>query len=256
MWQQIAMTALVITALFAMWAAVQGLKRKTDPRFERGDDVLAGCGTCAVADTCHAYGREDSSACEVHARVAAGGAAPERGTTSAKSRLARARGAAGRQDPRGHRSGCHERASRHGRAVGMSFADVLDVLVTEFLDRRSPKARHERREAKKEKQVHTPNVGSKDKKVRTSNVGSRSRHIPAAVRDEVHVRDGGQCAFKATSGKRCESRKGLEIDHIVPVSAGGTNELSNLRLLCPAHNLREGERTLGERIMAPFWQQE
>jgi hypothetical protein len=38
-----------------------------------------------------------------------------------------------------------------GRHSMMSFADVLDVLVTEFLDRRSPKARHERREAKKEK---------------------------------------------------------------------------------------------------------
>ena len=139
-----------------------------------------------------------------------------------------------------------------GRFSGMSFADVLDVLVTEFLNRRSPKARHERREAKKNA---TSESVKSDKKVHTPTGGS-ARHIPAAVRDEVYVRDGGQCTFKATSGKRCESRKGLEIDHIVPVSAGGTNEISNLRLLCPAHNLREGERTLGERLMAPFWRRE
>ena len=143
-----------------------------------------------------------------------------------------------------------------GRHSMMSFADVLDVLVTEFLNRRSPEARHDRREAKKGAEVHTSNVGSEDKKVRTPNVGSKKRHIPAAVRDEVYVRDGAQCTFTAASGRRCESRRGLEIDHVVPVSAGGTNDLSNLRLLCPAHNLRAAERALGEHVMAPFWQQE
>jgi 5-methylcytosine-specific restriction endonuclease McrA len=143
-----------------------------------------------------------------------------------------------------------------GRCSGMSFADVLDVLVTEFLDRRSPTARHERREAKKEKEVSTSNVGSKDKKVCTPNVGSKKRNIPAAVKDEVYVRDGGQCTFTGPDETRCESRKGLEIDHIVPVAAGGTNDIDNLRLLCPAHNLRAAEQALGERVMAPFWQRE
>jgi 5-methylcytosine-specific restriction endonuclease McrA len=92
--------------------------------------------------------------------------------------------------------------------------------------------------------------------VRIPNVGSSSRHIPAAVRDAVYVRDGGQCTFTAASGTRCESRKGLEIDHIVPVAAGGNNDASNLRLLCPAHNLRAAEHALGEHVMAPFWRRE
>jgi 5-methylcytosine-specific restriction endonuclease McrA len=72
----------------------------------------------------------------------------------------------------------------------------------------------------------------------------------------VYVRDGGQCTFTGANETRCESRKGLEIDHIVPIAAGGTHEPSNLRLLCPAHNLRAAERTLGKHIMAPFWQRE
>ena len=136
-----------------------------------------------------------------------------------------------------------------GRNSAMSFADVLDVLVTEFLDRRSPTARKERRDAKKKDQnVHTPTGGSRK--------SSSSRHIPAAVRDEVYTRDGGQCAFEARDGTRCGARKGLEIDHVVPVAAGGSNHPSNLRLLCPAHNLRAAERTLGKHVMAPFWRRE
>lgn len=148
-----------------------------------------------------------------------------------------------------------------GRNSDMSFADVFDVIVSEFLQRRSPTARHERREARKaEKEVHTPTSGSgRDKSeqiVRTPTGGSARQHIPAAVRDEVYVRDGGQCSFVGVNQTRCESRKGLEIDHIVPIAAGGTNDPSNLRLLCPAHNLQEAERVLGNQVMMGFWKQE
>jgi hypothetical protein len=52
MLQQLATAVAVITGLFSAWAAVQALKRRTDPRFKRGDDVLAGCGTCAIGDAC------------------------------------------------------------------------------------------------------------------------------------------------------------------------------------------------------------
>jgi len=53
MLHQLLTAAGVITGLFAAWAAVQSLKRRTDPRFHAGDDVLAGCGTCSIADACH-----------------------------------------------------------------------------------------------------------------------------------------------------------------------------------------------------------
>jgi 5-methylcytosine-specific restriction endonuclease McrA len=83
-----------------------------------------------------------------------------------------------------------------------------------------------------------------------------SRHIPIAVRDEVFVRDGGQCAFTTSDGTRCGARKALEIDHIRPMAMGGGNEATNLRLLCAAHNLRAAERMLGRHVMQPFWRQE
>ena len=132
-----------------------------------------------------------------------------------------------------------------GRGSDVSFADVIDVLVTEFLDRRSPAARHDKRELKKRE-------NGPDSRRRECDE-TNAREIPAAVRDAVFVRDGGRCTFTSSDGTRCESRKSLEVDHIRPVAAGGTNQLSNLRLLCAAHNLRAAEVALGRDVMAPFW---
>lgn len=38
----------------------------------------------------------------------------------------------------------------------------------------------------------------------------------------------------------------LEIDHIIPISEGGTNELENLQLLCKHHNCRKGTKSWGD----------
>jgi hypothetical protein len=64
----------------------------------------------------------------------------------------------------------------------------------------------------------------------------RQRNIPAAVRRKIFNRD-KVCQYKdKTSGKICGGRWYLEIDHIQPIWAGGTDEESNLRLLCRNHN--------------------
>lgn len=75
---------------------------------------------------------------------------------------------------------------------------------------------------------------------------STTRHIPRAVRDAVWSRDGGRCTFVSAGGRRCECRRALQIDHIIPFSEGGKTTLSNLRLLCPEHNQLERRRKLGE----------
>lgn len=66
-----------------------------------------------------------------------------------------------------------------------------------------------------------------------------SRHIPADVRRQVWARDGEQCGFVATNGRRCTERAFLEIHHVVPFAAGGASELENLSLRCKAHNSYE-----------------
>jgi hypothetical protein len=63
--------------------------------------------------------------------------------------------------------------------------------------------------------------------------------IPEAIRRSVWTRDQGKCGHQdPKTGRECGSRHFLEIDHIRPVSLGGGNEISNLRLRCRGHNQR------------------
>jgi hypothetical protein len=72
-----------------------------------------------------------------------------------------------------------------------------------------------------------------------------SRHIPAAVKRIVWVRDRGQCAFVATSGRPCESRRNLEFHHVDPYAVGGKATSENVQLRCPAHNRPEAQLFYG-----------
>jgi 5-methylcytosine-specific restriction endonuclease McrA len=73
----------------------------------------------------------------------------------------------------------------------------------------------------------------------------------------VWVRDKGQCAYVGPTGKRCESTWDLEIDHYgTPFGRGGVHSVSNLRLLCRAHNKHEAERVYGNRHMEKYYHRE
>jgi len=78
---------------------------------------------------------------------------------------------------------------------------------------------------------------------------SSVRHVPASVRRAVRARDGDRCTFATDDGVRCEERRALELDHIVPVARGGESSVANLRLRCRAHNQLEAERTFGAGFM-------
>lgn len=63
------------------------------------------------------------------------------------------------------------------------------------------------------------------------------RFVPRWVKSIVYRRDGGTCTFTSPEGHRCESRRGLEYDHITPWSRGGrSDDPTNIRLLCRTHN--------------------
>lgn len=62
------------------------------------------------------------------------------------------------------------------------------------------------------------------------------RHIPAAVKREVWLRDGGRCAFVASNGRRCGKRDVLEFHHVVPYAMSGEAAVPNIQLRCPAHH--------------------
>lgn len=61
------------------------------------------------------------------------------------------------------------------------------------------------------------------------------QHIPRRVRERVYRKAGGRCVY-------CGSTKELQIDHIIPVSRGGSSDEANLQLLCGPCNRRKGAR--------------
>ncbi len=68
------------------------------------------------------------------------------------------------------------------------------------------------------------------------------RAVPAAVRRQVWQRDGGRCSYlDRRTGRRCNSRHLIEIDHILPYALGGGADPENLRLLCHAHHRHRHE---------------
>jgi 5-methylcytosine-specific restriction endonuclease McrA len=77
----------------------------------------------------------------------------------------------------------------------------------------------------------------------------RGRHIPAAIRRAVFERDGNQCTYVSTAGKRCEETHRLEFDHLTPFAAGGEHAVSNLTLRCAAHNALAAEEALGRELV-------
>ena len=79
---------------------------------------------------------------------------------------------------------------------------------------------------------------------------SEGRYIPAAIRRAVWRRDRGRCTYVSPDGRPCGSRWQLELDHVHPVALGGETSMSNLRLLCRAHNQLLAEVKLGAAFMA------
>ena len=79
---------------------------------------------------------------------------------------------------------------------------------------------------------------------------SKPGHIAAATRREVFARDGEQCTYLDSDGRRCEGRTRLELDHIHPRALGGSDEASNLRARCRPHNLHAAEEIFGTEHVA------
>ncbi|HSC29933.1 MAG TPA: HNH endonuclease signature motif containing protein [Vicinamibacterales bacterium] len=74
------------------------------------------------------------------------------------------------------------------------------------------------------------------------------RHIPAAVRRAVWLRDEGRCAFVGRTG-RCHEIAFLEFHHVAPYAAGGAATADNIELRCRAHNQHEARLFFGDALV-------
>jgi 5-methylcytosine-specific restriction endonuclease McrA len=119
-------------------------------------------------------------------------------------------------------------SQRTRRAVKLS--ETLETLVDLYLEKKDPVKKAERvlnRDADACVARHADQVKQPD-----------TRSIPAKIKHQVQLRDGGQCTH-THDGKRCESRRWLDVHHIILRSQGGTNALENLITFCSAHHRME-----------------
>lgn len=74
-----------------------------------------------------------------------------------------------------------------------------------------------------------------ENRVAPPKVDGGRRPIPMAVRIRILRKHGFKCV-------RCPAEENLHIDHIMPLSKGGTDDETNLQVLCVRCNLRKGDR--------------
>jgi len=72
-----------------------------------------------------------------------------------------------------------------------------------------------------------------------------AKGVSAAARRETFERDGTQCTYVSADGHRCSEHGYLEVDDRDARGRGGSDDASNLRVLCRAHNLLLAEQTFG-----------
>lgn len=72
--------------------------------------------------------------------------------------------------------------------------------------------------------------------------------IPGYLRHQVFVRDNYRCQECGATNKETT----LEIDHIKPVSKGGTNDIDNLQTLCRECNRAKSARIWEEVDLTPI----
>jgi hypothetical protein len=82
--------------------------------------------------------------------------------------------------------------------------------------------------------------------------GEDPASIPAAVRREVWIRDGGRCRWPTSDGGVCGSTCRVQFDHIHPRARGGRSTVANLRLLCATHNDLAARQAFGDAWMDRF----
>ncbi len=118
---------------------------------------------------------------------------------------------------------------------------VIEQAVTEKLERLEAGRLAPTKAARKgPAEAHETPIGS----------SSSSRHIPAAVQRAVRERDGDRCRYVDEQGRRCKERNRLEFHRRHPFGLGGDHSVSNIRLMCRAHNAYLAECDYGRDAMA------
>jgi len=116
------------------------------------------------------------------------------------------------------------------------LARIFEIAITETLARRE--ARRFGRTTQPRKTV-----------AQVDTRPTTSRYIPLPVRRASHERDGGECRFAATNGRKCASRRHLDLHHGIPWAHGGDRSPENIALMCRTHNQYLADLDYGKSAM-------
>lgn len=86
------------------------------------------------------------------------------------------------------------------------------------------------------------------KKVTIKQTFKRPNYYSKELDRQLWQRAGGRCEWiDPSTGKRCDCSFGVQREHVIPIARGGTNDLSNLQLLCRTHNLLRAREVFGDQ---------
>lgn len=152
----------------------------------------------------------------------------------------------------------------HHKQASEGYVALFELMADQLLKKVDPlKKRKAKTNAKMKSQEQTEKAspekliektaGKTDLDDSDFSLKPTSRYIPSKVRQEAYHRDSAQCGYTdPQSGRRCESKKFLHVDHVTPLALGGTTDKENCRLLCAEHNRLVAIQKLGRRVMQPY----
>ncbi len=81
----------------------------------------------------------------------------------------------------------------------------------------------------------------------------KRERISTALKRDVWRKSEGKCTYvDSVTGKACNSRRFLQIEHLRPVALGGKNELSNCTLRCSVHNQLSAIQIFSQKKMEKY----
>jgi hypothetical protein len=135
-----------------------------------------------------------------------------------------------------------------GRSLGELHQQAMQLLVDRL--EKEKFAVTERRQSAQPQRVPTGSGQAADQhdirpEPRPKAPRRRGRHVPAAVKREVFVRDAGCCSYVDERGERCRETRYLELHHLQPFAHAGEHVAENLALRCAAHSALAAEEDFG-----------
>ena len=140
------------------------------------------------------------------------------------------------------------------------IASTIEKLASFHNDRKDPLKNRKQTKTKKttlpppaavtDQNVSASNNETVSSKPQTTKKAKLSRYIIAQNRRVTFQKSSGQCTYvDSITGRRCEERKHLEVDHINPFAKGGDHSPENLQILCRAHNMMRARDEFGDRFI-------